>query len=167
MVIRQATTLDIDNFYELFVEIMNEGYAGYSEALKTHFLTKDYTKINYYNWIEKFFRIIYLAIEGEKIVGFISGDYTYGGIGFVSWLGVKKEFRGKGIGKKLYLTYEDFANKKGAHLIELYTYPEVADFYIRLGFNKIGERKQGYFGQKNIIMNKKLRDWSDEYLATR
>ena len=53
MVIKQATTLDIDPFYELFSEIMHEGYAGYSPELINHFLTKDYNKGARLFWSKK------------------------------------------------------------------------------------------------------------------
>lgn len=164
MVIKQATTLDIDPFYELFSEIMHEGYANYSPKLINYFLTKDYSKPQFYLWMERFFRNIYLAMDSDKVVGFLVGDYTYGGVGFISWIGVSPTYRKHGVGRKLYQTYENFANTKKAHLIELYTYPEVVDFYLKLGFELIGVRDQGYFGNKNMIMNKKLSDWSDDNL---
>lgn len=164
MVIKQATTLDIDPFYKLFSEVMHEGYAGYSPKLINHFLTKDYSKQQFYLWLERFFRNIYLALDSGEVIGFIIGDYTYGGVGFISWLGVRPDYRKKGVGTSLYKAYEDFAIEKKAHLIELYTYPKVADFYLRLGFKQTGEREQGYFGQKNLIMNKRLGDWDDSNL---
>lgn len=166
MVIKQATTVDIDPFYELFSEVMHEGYAGYSQELINHFLTKDYSKAQFYLWLERFFRNVYLALDSDKVIGFIVGDYTYGGVGFVSWLGVSPAYRKHGVGSKLYKTYENFATAKKAHLIELYTYPEVAPFYFKLGFKLIGVREQGYFGNKNLIMNKKLANWHDDNLPS-
>lgn len=166
MVIKQATTLDIEKFYSLFTEIMHEGYAGYSPELINYFLAKDYSKQQFYLWLERFFRNIYIALEGEEVIGFLVGDYTYGGIGFISWIGVKPEYRGKGVGAALYHTYEEFATEKKAHLIELFTYPKVAEFYQKLGFKHIGTRPQGYFGKKNMIMNKELGDWSDDNLPS-
>lgn len=162
MVIKKATVLDIDIFYELFSEIMHEGYAGYSERLINHFLTKEYSKANYYLWIERFFRNIFLAMENDKVVGFLVGDNTYGGVGFISWIGIKQQYRRQGVGASLYKVYEDFARSKNAHGIELYTYPKVAPFYLKLGFKQIGMREQGYFGQKNLIMHKKIGDWTDD-----
>lgn len=164
MQIRPALTADLDKFYELFSELMNEGYAGYSSQLKQRFLQKDYSINNFYLWLDKFYRLILLASEGDETVGFLVGDYTFGGVGFVSWLGVKSDKRGTGIGKSLFLEYEKFAINKGSHLIELYTYPKVQPFYEKLGFEKIGERAQGYYGQKNIIMDKKIGEWSDQNL---
>jgi len=166
MVIKQATTSDLDAFYELFTEIMHEGYAGYTPSLINHFLTKDYNKTNFFLWLERFFRNIYIALENEKVIGFIVGDFTYGGVAFISWLGVKEEFRKKGVGLSLFNVYEEFAKSKKAHLIELYTYPKVEPFYLKLGFTRVGVREQGYFGQKNLIMNKKLGEWDESALSS-
>lgn len=165
MVIKQATTSDLDAFYEVFTEIMHEGYAGYTETLINHFLSKDYSKNNFFLWLERFFRNIYIAVESDEVIGFIVGDYTYGGVAFISWLGVKKKYRKKGVGLSLFTVYEDFAKSKKAHMIELYTYPKVEAFYLKLGFKRVGVREQGYFGQKNLIMNKKLGVWNEDYLV--
>ena len=161
MQIRPALPTDIDEFYNLFREIMNEGYSGYSEEIKKRFLEKDYSITNFQVWLDRFFRYILLAYHEEQLVGFLVGDYTYGGVGFISWLGVRKDMRGSRVGKTLYLEYERFAKNKNAHLLQLYTYPKVEEFYIKLGFKRIGIREQGYYGQKNIIMNKKIGEWND------
>ncbi len=165
MVIRQATTLDIGKFYDLFSEVMYEGYAGYSPKLIEYFLKQDYSKEKFYLWLERFFRKIYIALEEEEVIGFLVGDYTYGGVGFISWIGVRLAYRGKGVGAALFKVYEEFAIQKKAHLIELYTYPKVSEFYLKLGFKHIGTRSQGYFGKKNMIMNKELGDWDDDNLS--
>lgn len=164
MVVKQATTLDLDVFYELFTVLMKEGYSSYSPQLINYFLTNDYSKEKFFLWLDRFFRIVYLAFEDDTLMGFLVGDYTYGGIGFISWIGVDPRFRNKGIGRRLYEAYENFAISKKAHLIELYTYPKVEQFYINLGFHRIGSREQGYFGNKNLIMNKKIGLWTDDNL---
>lgn len=164
MQIRPALVKDIDRFYELFREIMHEGYSGYPESLKSRFLEKEYSINNFYVWVEKFFRLVLLAEEQGEVVGYLVGDYTFGGVGFVSWIGVKKDKRGVGVGKQLFKNYESFAKTRNAHLIELYTYEKIIPFYENLGFKEIGRRQYGYFGQKNIIMNKKISDWNESNL---
>lgn len=166
MVIKQARIVDLDEFYTCFEEVMKEGYAGYSQALITHFTNNDYSKNNFYLWLERFLRVVYVAVERDRTIGFIVGDNAYGGVAFISWLGILKEYRGKGIGASLYTTYESFAQSKKAHLIELYTYRKVQPFYTKLGFKEIGFREEGYFGQPNIIMNKTLGKWEDSNIPT-
>ncbi len=161
MVIKQAQLQDLDNFYSCFELVMREGYSGYSQKLINLFLYKDYSKGNFYIWMEKYLRVIFLAIEEGEVIGFIVGDNTYGGIGFISWIGVLPGSRNKGIGAELFRTYESFAASRNAHVLELYTYKKVLPFYLKLGFKEIGHREEGYYGQPNIIMNKTIGKWSD------
>ena len=163
------TSSRFNEFYDVFTALMNEGYEGFSETLKKYFLNNDYSKFTYSYWLEKNFRRFTLAVDQEsnKIVGFLIGDNTYGGVGFISWIGILPEFRGKDIGKMLFDDYEKFARVKKAHLLELFTYEKVKPFYEKLGFVEIGRRDEGFYGSRNIIMDKKIGDWNDENLVKR
>ncbi|HLD03520.1 MAG TPA: GNAT family N-acetyltransferase, partial [Candidatus Dojkabacteria bacterium] len=163
MVIIDATLQNFPIFYKLFEELMLEGYETFPGELSRYFLARDYSSINFYSWLERNFRKILLAVEPQQqeavpfvAKAFLVGDHTYGGVGFISWLGVKKEFRRQGIGSLLLKTYEEYAISKKAHLLELYTSEKNVSFYQRHGFREIGRRNEGYFGQKNIIMDKPL-----------
>lgn len=164
--IELLTSIRFDEFYEVFTKLMEEGYDGFSETLKGYFLSHDYSKNTYRFWLDKNFRRFTIAIDIDtnKIVGFLVGDNTYGGIGFISWIGVLPESRGKGIAKMLFNDYEAFAKQKKAHLLELFTYDKVKPFYDQLGFKEIGRRERGFYGSKNIIMNKKIGEWDDKNL---
>jgi len=156
---------DIDSFYKCFEVLMQEGYAGFSDPIKEYFIKKEYSKSNFYLWVDRNFRKIFLAFnENDEIIGFLVGDNTYGGVAFITWVGVLKEYRSKGIGKMLIQTYENYVKAKNAHIIELFTYESVKGFYEVLGFIEIGRREQGFFGQKNIIMNKTIGQWDDKYI---
>ena len=161
MVIIDTGQAQIDDFYDCFSELMSEGYGHFSPGLRQHFLTVDYPKKNFQFWLERSVRKILLAKEGSETLGFLVGDYAYGGVGFVSWLGIRNKYRGKGFGTELYNEYEKFIKTKNAHLIELFTFAEVKPFYEKLGFKEIGRREEGYFGQKNVIMDKKIGEWVD------
>jgi ribosomal protein S18 acetylase RimI-like enzyme len=154
---------DIDPFYKCFEVIMHEGYAGFSQPLIEYFIKKEYSKSNFYIWVERNFRKIFLAFnENNEIIGFLVGDNTYGGVAFITWVGILKEYRSGGVGKLLMETYENYIKPKNPHLIELFTYESVKGFYETLGFTEIGRRKQGFFGQENIIMNKVIGTWDDK-----
>jgi ribosomal protein S18 acetylase RimI-like enzyme len=155
---------ETNSFYQVFSQIMQEGYDNFSPKLIQHFLNKDYS-INVVNlWIERNFRRVMLAKDEGVIVGFLVGDYTYGGVGFISWVGVIPAYRNRGIGRLLYQNYERFAQEKKAHLIELFTYEKKKHFYEQLGFYEIGRREEGFYGHQNIIMNKKIGEWNDANL---
>jgi ribosomal protein S18 acetylase RimI-like enzyme len=154
---------DLELFYNCFEVLMQEGYAGFPNPLKEYFIKKEYSKTNFYLWVEKNFRKIFLAIDdNNEIIGFLVGDNTYGGVAFITWIGVKKEQRAKGIGKMLFDAYQNYVIAKNAHIIELFTYEGVKGFYLSLGFQEIGRREQGFFGQENIIMNKIIGKWDNK-----
>jgi ribosomal protein S18 acetylase RimI-like enzyme len=93
------------------------------------------------------------------VIGFLIGDHSYGGVCFISWFGILKEYRKQGLGSMLLKKYIEYALSRRAHLIELYTYNGASGFYEKHGFQLIGKREQGFFGQKNLIMNIKLKDF--------
>lgn len=165
MVIIDVNLASFPNFYELFKELMLEGYQHFPSELREYFLKRDYAQENFAYWLEKNYRKMIIATETSsdakqtppvEIKGFLVGDHTYGGVGFISWLGVKKEFRKQGIGTQLLKVYEIYARSKKAHLLELYTSENNVNFYQNQGFSEIGRRQEGFYGQKNIIMNKPL-----------
>ena len=155
-----------DEFYDVFTALMNEGYEDFSDTIKSYFLAHDYSKFTYRYYMEKNFRRFTIAIDSDtnKIIGFLIGDNTYGGVGFISWVGILPEYRGKGIGKMLMEDYEKFARSKKAHLLELFTYDKVKPFYDKFGFSEIGRRENGFYGSKNVIMDKKIGEWDDKNL---
>jgi ribosomal protein S18 acetylase RimI-like enzyme len=164
VILNQLTADKFDEFYKVFEQIMREGYSGFSPTLVNHFLQNDYSKFTFSFWLEKNFRRFSLAIENNKIVGFLIGDHTYGGVAFISWVAVIPEYRKKGIGKMLLQDYEQYVRSKKAHLIELFTYDNVLPFYLENGFKEIGRRQMGFYGQPNIIMNKQIGEWKDSNL---
>lgn len=168
MVKVEALTADRkDEFYNVFKELMYDGYDNFSGKLIDYFLKNDYKEevINF--WFDRGYRQIFIAIDeiSNKIMGFLVGDNTYGGVAFISWIGVKPEYRKQGIGSLLFSVYENFAKSKKAHIIELFTYERIKNFYEQLGFVEIGRRDVGFYGSQNIIMNKKIGEWSDENLV--
>lgn len=166
MVIKDLTLVELDDFYEVFAELMEEGYGQFPVELREHFLKKDYLKQNFESWLLRNIRKIFIAIEENgNIIGFLIADHTYGGVGFISWLGVLPEYRKQGIASQMLTMYEMYVISRKAHLIELYTYDAIADFYAKRGFQEIGRREHGFYGQMNIIMNKKLGNWDANQLV--
>jgi ribosomal protein S18 acetylase RimI-like enzyme len=162
--ITEITPALFPKFYRCFEILMQEGYAGFPFKLREYFIKKEYSLSNFILWNEKQFRKFFLAIDNEgngEIVGFLVGDNTYGGVAFITWIGVLPNFRHLGIGRQLLEVYEAYVKTKHAHLLELFTYEAVKPFYLKLGFLEIGRREQGFYGQKNIIMNKRIGNWDD------
>ncbi len=164
----QVTSLkkeNLDDFFELFKTILSEEFPEYTNRIKNFFLTKDYSKASFEFNIDRPYRKVLLALEDNKVVGYLVADQTYGGVGFISFFGVNKKYRKKGVGTALISAYEEFCHSKKAHMIRLYTFERIIPFYNKLGFEKIGEEKQGYWGTNNQIMAKKIGDWNEETLT--
>ena len=160
--IEEITYSTFPDFYNCFEILMHEGYANFPEKLRNYFIKKEYSQSNFVLWFERKFRKIYLAFdERNQVIGFLVGDNTYGGVAFITWVGVLPAFRKLGIGRMLMEVYENYVISKNAHLLELFTYNSVKGFYEKYGFKEIGRREQGFFGQKNVIMNKKIGNWDD------
>ena len=87
--------------------------------------------------------LVVITSENRQIIGTLQLSFiqylTYqGGIrAQIEAVRVHKEYRGKGIGKKLFLWAIERAKEKGAHLVQLTTdkkRPEALKFYENLGF---------------------------------
>jgi ribosomal protein S18 acetylase RimI-like enzyme len=164
MVITELDQARIYKFHNIFTELMLEGYGNFPPYLSQYFLDNDYRVENFIYWYNNNIRKIFIALDHNDIVGFLVGDYTYGGVGYISWLGILQNYRKQGLGQKLFEQYETFAKTKKAHLIELNTFEHNIVFYNKLGFTEVGRRVEGYFGRKNIIMNKTIDKWDPNYL---
>lgn len=165
VVIKDLTLQEFDSFYDAFSVLMREGYGQFPKELSEYFLSHDYLKANFENWLARGIRKILVAVEDGKVISFLVGDHTYGGVGFVSWLGVLPEYRNQGIGSRMLAIYEMYVIDKKGHLLELYTYDGAEPFYLKHGFNEIGRRNPGFYGQLNIIMNKQLNGFDPAILS--
>ena len=88
---------------------------------------------------------IFVAIEDNKIVGFITGEifkkkaWYNVQLGEINNIFVLEEYRQKGIGKKLVKTMIDTFKQEGITNIDLYTFGNNIDaikFYEKIGFKK-------------------------------
>lgn len=88
---------------------------------------------------------IFVAIEDNKIVGFITGEifkkkaWYNVQLGEINNIFVLEEYRQKGIGKKLVKTMMDTFKQEGITNIDLYTFGNNIDaikFYEKIGFKK-------------------------------
>lgn len=144
---------NLDQFFDLFEEILKEDFVEYSQKHIEYFLNDLYSKDTFLKYTHR--KTLVYQIEGQ-LVGFVSGDNTFGGVGYVSWLGIKGSMRRRGFGKALLEKYAEYCRQQGGHMIEVVTFSRNREFYERLGFKYIGEREKGYFGVQNVILNLNL-----------
>ena len=166
MIIRKAEISDLENIMKMYKScvagMIENGIDQWDETYpNAEFISEDLLANTYY-----------IALENEEIIGGINidqnQDETYLAIDWqdksnqflvVHRLAVKAEFWKNGIGKSLMLFTENLVSEKGLNSIRLDTYsgnPKTMEFYLRLGYTKLGhiylkEGKNEYYCFEKII----------------
>jgi GNAT superfamily N-acetyltransferase len=130
-----------------YQEKTNLAYAKiYNEEYFTKFLAKER-------------RAAFGAYQDEKLVGIITLTAEQGGVMHIDWLVIKKEFRGKGWGTLLIKEAEKWALENELHYAYLFTEADKnIGFYETNGFEFVGKHLNSWFGEKENMMGKSLRD---------
>lgn len=104
-------------------------------------------------WTKGNFR--FKAMHNNKIVGTTKGNLE-AGVVYGDTIIIKKEYRGKGIGKKLIFKMEAWAKNNGAHKIYFYTRKEWAasKIYEHLGYEKWADLPKHYLGYDFVAYHK-------------
>ncbi len=145
---------DLDQFWELFSQTIRNDFPGYSQQAIAYFLTRMYSQYNFQQWLMTGWKIILAARVERLMVGFAVLDKPYGGVCFLRWLGVRPEYRKKGVGKKLISEWEKYSRGDGCHKIEAASQSEAKKFYQKAGLKLEGKRRQSYFGIDQYIFGK-------------
>jgi len=107
-----------------------------------------------------------VAVEGKSVIGFLC--YTsYSGKMLLVWMGVKRDYQRKGIGKILLDWLIKEAKRLKLHSIEVETltdeddyepYTRTRKFYYECGFKRIGYKKAKIKGwDDQIVLEKRLK----------
>ena len=86
--------------------------------------------------------VIYVAIENSKIIGaasiLIEQKFIHDGgkVGHIEDVAVRKEFQGKGIGKKIVNALLKYAEKQGCYKTFLIVQMNLIPFYENIGFKR-------------------------------
>jgi len=102
--------------------------------------------------------IFLVAEEDGEILGLAQGR-TYTGTSQLGFLGVRKEFRGRGVGEILLHKFIEEARKRKTQKVWLYTSPKVLPaikLYIKNGFIPEGYLRKHFYGSDLIIYSKFL-----------
>ena len=150
------TLSDLHPFWLLFKEVLETEFPGYSKDTVSNFLNKLYTEASYRYYLENDLKSILVARDNGEMIGFAVIDEPYGGVSLLRWLGVKKQYQKKGIGKQLIRVWLETAVKQGCHKAEVAAQPEAKEFYAKSGLELEGYRKQSYFGIDQYLFGKAL-----------
>lgn len=113
-------------------------------------------------WLKQIIRseqgIVLLAEENDEVIGVALGR-IFGGVCHLGFLGVKREYRKRGVGTQLLNRFIDEAKKRKAHKIWLLTSPKLISarrLYIKKGFIPEGLLRKHIRGIDMIIYSKFL-----------
>lgn len=147
MEIKKVGSSEAEKVYEVFSSILKDSFPEYSPRLIKFFLTKDFPPSSWRKKLEGNKITVFGAYDRGRIVGILVTDKLYGGVSYCTWLGVLKEFQGRGIGRKLVEKWEQKIKKIGGHKLMLITQEETnRGFYKKLRFNEEGFEEKSWFG---------------------
>ena len=102
-------------------------------------------------------REVYLALAGQEIVGFIVVVMQGAFVGYIQSVGVKPEWRNRGIGGRLLQFAEEriFREAPNAFICASSFNPKVQRLYQRLGYEVVGELKEYIVAGHSEILYRK------------
>lgn len=157
--IEKLKLADWSEFHFLFKKVLEKDFPGYPRQVKEKFVSEIRVK----GFFEEKKRLFWVAKFGGKAVGFLIVKGTPGGVSFINWLGVTRQFRRQGIGTKLIQTWENWAKKKGYHKLRISTTNRQNQaFYERLGFSLEGVKKKDSCGLDRFVFGKIIGEFTPE-----
>jgi len=160
--IRTATFNDLERVIDLELQV----WESLREWLPDSFVNPNISYIQRPEYVQNWQQalsnkevIMLIAEEGSDIVGLTTGRVREDGVGFIGFLGVKKEFRGKGIGSDLLGRFLEEARRKNAHKVWLFTAPSLHSaigLYVKAGFVPEGYMRRHSYGLDLIFYSKFL-----------
>lgn len=166
LAIRPIKKKEVKEFARLIKKSLLDDFPDYSARIKKFLLKGELSpKLLLRKFPKRRFAMWGAFVDG-KMVGYLEAGLPYGGIIFVMWVGVKRGFQGKGIGRKLLGKFARWSARQGVHALHLYTAKDTMPFYKKLGFEDIGLVKKGYFGVNDHFMIKILQEPKEENFLT-
>lgn len=157
IICRKLTSRDRSKFDKLFIHSIKNYFPEYKTEVIKHFVSKPYRDEIW----DVSIRVG--AFDGKQLVGYIISEWYSGGIVYIFWYAVDKNYRRRGIGKKLLNLTESLAKKTGAHGIKLDADQRNLEFYRKAGYEVLGFDKLSYYGADNYQLKKHIQKPNVEY----
>lgn len=158
IIYKKAQVKDLDNFFKFFSKSIKDYFPEYTEKTKKLFITSDYSKESIQDSLKKE-GALYLAKDKEKVVGYLlTTEKPYGGVWFLNWIAVDKNYRNQKIAKNLLNMWEEEALRKGVHCLMLCSDKRNNNFYKKMGFVFMGFVPKGYFGAEDFWFYKLIQE---------
>lgn len=162
--IEKLTKRDFPAFYSLFRQALKEDFKEFAPEVAA-FQWKRHRKRNLLKWMKRGEEYVFVAKGKEKnFIGFLASQKLIGGVASCDWLIVSKKYRGNGIGEKLLSFWEKWVKKNKGHMLALFADRKLIKFYKKFGFKEYGFLRNGYFGESDYLLNKKIGKWNKRSL---
>lgn len=161
LAIRKAGDSDLETFINFFRKTLSKDYFKYSKKT-LEMMRADLSDESLKTGIIKGERILYLALNGETIIGYLLTIKPNGGVAFGHWIVVDENFQKKGVGAGLLRFWEDDVIMLRAHMLELYTTQNNVNFYLKQGFTMGEEVVGGWYGLNLTHFYKKLSEFDED-----
>jgi len=163
MTIRKAKPSDCEAVNSLMELLINEIYAKEKEKIRK-ILIANFTKEALQELCKDKQSLLYVVEIDKKIAAFLYG-WVFQKVFTIYWIYSLKEYRGKGIIKRLLLSVEKKLIAKGCYKLEMYAYAphnKFLNFCSKLGFQKGHLIEKSMFGMKIQNIYKYIGKCSDE-----
>jgi len=142
-----------DRFYPVFRRALLTDFLHLPLRRKKYFLRKIWSKKNFKKRFKRG-KIGIFSVRKDKTIAFIVVSSEIGGISLLRWIWVDKNFRNKGIGKRLVKRGEKWAQTKNCHKLRFITDGRNRGFYLKLGFVIEGIRKKDRYKKDFYLFGK-------------
>lgn len=146
-----------ENFFELYKAITEADFNNWPREIKDRWYSVDYSLGYWEDILAEGELPIFVAFNNITMLGYVVLKNINFGVGHIGWVGVLKEFQGKGIGKQLLNTIEEWAKENGIHKLELEVQePKLQAFYKKQGYVLEGIRRNSWQHLDNYMFGKVL-----------
>ncbi len=156
---------EVKPFWLTFSQVLTDEFPDYTDKVVSYLLEKIYNPANYQYWLANNLKTILVAKNESEVVGFAVIDEPYGGVSFCRWLGVKKDWQKKGIGRQLINQWINLAKNQGCHKVEVAAQPVAKGFYQKVGLTLEGKRELSYFGIDQYIFGQIIGSPNDKTMT--
>lgn len=145
---RKCTASDSKELTKLFNETVFSDFPEYNLETRKFFRSKKYRE-------EMFsLKTKFGAFLDGKLIGYLLAWGPHGGVAYIYWFAINKDFRDRGVGSKFLTWFEAWCKKQGVHNIQLQADDRNIKYYEDRGYEVWGDDKLSYFGTDTHMMRK-------------
>lgn len=157
--IKQLSINDLTSVVDIVNRVLQDDFPEYPKRVSDIYRKHIYNKKFFRKLIKNKDNVVLGAVINQRLAGVIVIKIEFGGVAYIEWLAVKKEYRNKGLGSSLLKQAEKWALNNFYHYLYLFTESKKnMEYYKQRGFNYLGCHRKSYFGADEHVFQKILKD---------